>query len=80
MRIYDFFDEFDIDIEDDEDFESDNSTLGGWLVTMLEGEPEEDDEFVFENIKLTIKKTDGRRIERISAEIIETEQEEDDED
>lgn len=73
MRVYDFFDEFDIDIEDDEEFDGDTATLGGWLTTMLEGEPEEDDEFIFENIKLTIKKTDGRRIERVSAEIIETE-------
>lgn len=79
MRVYDFFDEFDIDIEEDEEFETDTATLGGWLITMLEGEPEEDDEFIFENIKLTIKKTDGRRIERVSAEIIEIEEDEEDE-
>lgn len=79
MRVYDFFDEFDIDIEEDEEFETDTATLGGWLITMLEGEPEEDDEFIFENIKLTIKKTDGRRIERVSAEIIEIEEDKEDE-
>lgn len=79
MRIYDFFDEFDIDIEDDEEFEGDTVTLGGWLTTMLNGEAEEDDEFVFENLKLTIKKTDGRRIERITVEIIEVEESEDEE-
>lgn len=80
MRIYDFFDEFDIDIEEDEEFEGDTVTLGGWLTTMLDGEAEEDDEYVFENLKLTVKKTDGRRIERVTAEIIEVEEtEEDDE-
>ncbi len=71
MRVYDFFDEFDIDIEDDEEFEGDTATLGGWLTTMLDGEAKPDEEFIFENLKLTVKKTDGRRIERISVEIIE---------
>lgn len=71
MRVYDFFDEFDIDIEEDEEFDGDTATLGGWVTTMLDGEPEEDDTFTFENLKLTVKKTDGRRIERVSVEITE---------
>ncbi|MBR4973790.1 MAG: HlyC/CorC family transporter, partial [Clostridia bacterium] len=71
MRVYDFFDEFDIDIEEDEEFDGDTATLGGWVTTMLDGEPEEDDTFNFENLKLTVKKTDGRRIERVSVEITE---------
>ncbi len=77
MRVYDFFDEFDIDIEEDEEFDGDTATLGGWITTMLDGEPQEDDTFNFENLKLTVKKTDGRRIERISVEITESEEDED---
>ncbi len=70
MRIYDFFDEFDIDIEEDEDFELDNATLGGWVITMLDGEAEEGDSFIFENLVLTVKKTDGKRIEKLIIEEI----------
>lgn len=80
MRIYDFFDEFDIDIEEDDDIELDDATLGGWVITMLDGEAEEGDSFTFENLVLTVKKTDGKRIEKISIEEIavsETEKEDD---
>lgn len=77
MRVYDFFDEFDIDIEEDEEFDGDTATLGGWVTTMLDGEPQEDDTFTFENLKLTVKKTDGRRIERVSVEMTEPEEEQD---
>ncbi len=65
MRVYDFFDEFDIDIDEDEDFEADSATIGGWLQTMLEGEAEEGSTYIFENLEITVLKTDGIRIERI---------------
>ncbi len=65
MRVYDFFDEFDIDIDEDEDFEADSATIGGWLQTMLEGEAEEGSTYIFENLEMTVLKTDGVRIERI---------------
>ncbi len=81
MRIYDFFDEFDIDIEEDEDFETDTATLGGWVMTMLDGEPEDEASFRFENLIITVKKTDGRRIEKVSVEeLIESEEDEKEED
>lgn len=73
MRIYDFFDEFDIDIEDDERFDDDNTTVGGWVTTMLDGEFEEDDSFKFENLLITVKEAEEKRVNRISVEIIETE-------
>lgn len=79
MRIYDFFDEFDIDIEEDEDFDIDNVTLGGWVTTMLDGEGEDGDGFTYENLRITIKKTDGKRIERVLVEELESESDEDDE-
>lgn len=68
MRVYDFFDEFDIDIEDEDSLEGDTATIGGFVVSMLDGEPEEGDGFTFENLRITVKKADGVRIERISVE------------
>lgn len=65
MRVYDFFDEFDIDIDENEDFEGDTATVGGWTLTMLDGEPEENASFKFENLEITVLKTDGYRVERI---------------
>ena len=67
MRIDDFFDEFDIDIEDDERFEED-TTIGGWIITMLDGEVKEGDSFKFENLIFTVKEADGFRIERLTVE------------
>lgn len=75
MRVYDFFDEFDIDIDENEDFEGDTATVGGWTLTMLDGEAEEGADFVYENLKLTVLKTDGYRIERIGVEELPVEDE-----
>ncbi len=77
MRVYDFFDEFDIDIDEDEDFEADTATVGGWTLTMLEGEAEEGSSFRWENLEITVLKTDGFRIERIGVEELPIEEEED---
>ena len=67
MRIDDFFDEFDIDI-DDEEYDTDNTTVGGWVVSMLDGEASEGDSFRFENLKITVGEVDGYRVERIYVE------------
>ena len=79
MRIYDFFDEFDMDVEDFEDFEEDNATIGGWVTTMLEGDVHEGDEFIFQNLKITVLDADEKRIERIAVEEIELDEEDDEE-
>lgn len=76
MRIYDFFDEFDIDIDEDEDFETDSATVGGWTITMLDGEVNEGDSFTFENLKITVKKAEEYRVERIEVEKLPEEEEE----
>lgn len=68
MRINDFFDEFDIDIDDDEDFEDDNTTVGGWVTSMLDGEVHAGDRFRYENLVITVKECDEKRVERISIE------------
>ena len=76
MRIYDFFDEFDIDIDEDEDFETDSATVGGWTITMLDGEVDEGDSFTFENLRITVKKAEEHRVERIEVEKLPEEEEE----
>ena len=78
MRVYDFFDEFDIDIDEDEDFELDSATIGGWAQTMLDGEAEEGSQFSFENLIITILQVDGVRIERLAVEYIPNEEDEED--
>ena len=79
MRIYDFFDEFDIDIDEDEDFEGETVTIGGWVASMLDGEPEENANFTFENLVITVLKADGVRIERIAVEELPSADDEEDE-
>ena len=76
MRIYDFFDEFDIDIDEDEDFEADSATVGGWTITMLDGEVDEGDSFTFENLRITVKKAEEHRVERIEVEKLPEEEKE----
>lgn len=76
MRIYDFFDEFDIDIDEDEDFETDSATVGGWTITMLDGEVDEGDSFTFENLRITVKKAEEHRVERIEVEKLPEEEKE----
>lgn len=79
MRVYDFFDEFDIDIEDDETFEDDNITIGGWVTDMLEGDIEEGDSFKYENLVITVLEIGDKRIERIAVEELPAENEDDEE-
>ena len=72
MRIYDFFDEFDMDIDEDEEFEADNITVGGWVISMLDGEIKKDDSFLYENLKITVLDADEKRVEKIAIEVIDT--------
>lgn len=80
MRIYDFFDEFDKDIEEDEDFEGDYSTVSGFVMHTLEGEVNEGDTFDYEELRITILDCDERRIEKISVEILPEPEEDEEED
>ncbi len=80
MRIYDFFDEFDMDVEDDENFEDDSATVGGWVTTMLDGEGEKGDSFKYENLEITILEADEKRIEKISVTVLPDEEQQDEED
>ena len=75
MRIYDFFDYFDLE---DVEFDDDNATLGGWVVHMLEGEADEGSVLTFENLTVTVTEMSSRRVERLHVHVSEPEEEEED--
>ena len=77
MRIYDFFDEFDIDIDEDENFEYDDSTVGGWTMTMLDGEASKGDSFTYKNLKITVIKAEEHRVWRVAVEKLPEEENQD---
>lgn len=76
MRLEDFLDEMDID---DRDFDDDNATVGGWAIEMLGDYPKAGDTFEYENLTVTVKKLQNRRVVSVSvkAEPIEENEEED---
>ncbi len=76
MRIYDFFDEVEVD---DRDYDEDNATVGGWAMDRLDGNPFVGATFTYKNLTLTVEKLDGRRIEELSV-VITPEPEDDDQD
>ncbi len=76
MRIYDFFDEVEVD---DRDYDEDNATVGGWAMDRLEGNPEVGASFSYKNLTLTVEKLDGRRIEELSVTITPEDEEDDQE-
>lgn len=78
MRVYDFFDEFDIDIEDNEDFDVDATTIGGFVTDLLEGEAEKDVFVDFERLRLTVLEADEKRVLKVGAEILPEEEPESD--
>ena len=73
MNIYDFLDILEID---DKDFESEYITVGGWCTEVLEKFPEVGDSFTYKNIKVTIQKVDGVRVEEVKVDIIDSEDDE----
>lgn len=59
--------------------ESDSATVGGWVIDMLGKVPDEGDELVYQNIQLTVAKTEFRRITELKVVILsETEENRDD--
>ncbi len=46
-------------------FESEYMTVGGWATEILDKLPEEGDSFEFENLTVTVEKTDGMRVETL---------------
>ncbi len=69
MRVEDFFDEFDIDIEDDENYDNDDITLGGFVTTMLDGDTEQGNTFTYNNLLFKVLESNEKRVERVAVEI-----------
>lgn len=66
-------------IERDEDnFETDSATVGGWTLEMFGAFPKENDSFTFENMIITVKEIYGLRVEKVLIEFIEQEEENED--
>ncbi len=63
MNIDDFFDE--IEFEDD-DFECEYSTVGGWAVEALDADPHVGDSFTYKNICVIVTEMDEFRVEKLS--------------
>lgn len=63
MNIFDFFEA--IGFDEDKDFESEYTTVGGWAIEMLEGFPEEGASFSFENLTVTIESIEDHRITKL---------------
>lgn len=76
MRIYDFFDEFDIDIEQNEDFDGDITTLGGFVTSMLEGEVQNGSSFDYENLHFTVLEVEDYRVLKVAVEVLNEPEEE----
>ncbi|MBR5137784.1 MAG: HlyC/CorC family transporter [Clostridia bacterium] len=56
--------------------ETDSTTVGGWVLEMFNGFPENGESFEFENLKVIVEEIDNRRIERIRVERLEKVEEE----
>ena len=62
MSVSDFLELMSWD-EDSFDFESE--TVGGWTIEMFEGFPQTGDQFEYANITVTVLETDGRRVSKV---------------
>ena len=70
--VNDFCDYFDLD-----EIESDSQTVGGWVIDMLGKVPEVGDELTYENLTITVEKTEFRRITELKVLVTPKEEEED---
>lgn len=75
MNVSDFFEELEVD---DRDFESDYTTVGGWAIEMLEGEPHEGDSFTYKNLCIVIAEMADMRVMKLTV-LLTPETEEDEE-
>ncbi len=52
------------------DTESDSVSVGGWVMEQVGKIPEEGDEFIFENLHITVTEIDSHRVEKVKVEKI----------
>lgn len=72
MSLADLIDLMDWD-EDEFDFESD--TVGGWCMEMMEGYPQAGDSFDYENVRVTVLAMDNLRVDRLRIDIADVKEE-----
>lgn len=60
----------------EEEFETESSTVGGWTLEQFGGFPEEGQQFSWDGYQVTVLKMDGLRVEKILVEAQETKEEE----
>ncbi len=76
MNIDDFFDEIEFE---DNDFECEYSTVGGWAVEALDADPHVGDSFTYKNICVIVTEMDEFRVEKLSVLITPTDDDDEDE-
>lgn len=59
------------------DFEAESNTVGGWTLEMFGGYPQEGDSFTFRNLTVTVLSMDGRRVERVFVKVAPAEEKDD---
>ena len=69
MMLDDFLEKFDIASE------SDSVSLGGWVMERMGHIPEEGETFVYENLSLTVTTLEDHRVEAVTVQILEKEEE-----
>lgn len=62
MVIADFIELLDLD---EESFEAESETVGGWTVESFGKFPQEGDSFTYEGLNVTVLSMDGRRVEKV---------------
>jgi len=72
ISIYDFLEYFEID---ERDFDSDYTTVGGWVIDMLNGFPEAQASFQFQHLKIWVQDITNHRILTVRVETGEREAE-----
>ena len=50
---------------DEDSFDYESETVGGWTIEMFEGFPKTGDQFEYANITVTVLETDGRRVGKV---------------
>lgn len=63
ISIFDFLEHFDLD---EDDFDSDYTTLGGWVIEMLDGFPQKGASFKFKNLTISVEEISEHRILSVS--------------
>lgn len=50
---------------DEDDFDFDSETVGGWVMELNEGFAEPGDELTYDDLRITVLETDDKRVERV---------------